>query len=180
MASRKTSLGHYVQSRKKKYTRGERYLIHVSNSPHKILIPQITTYAYQTIVRDEKRKLITCDYERFHPYVYLSPPARFADWGQWCAPIFSKGNTHGYVTLYAHLVKVNVKDLKVLKNRYRDELVSSKSLAVERIIPFRYHVNKIFRPVNRDAVLRKLDQLKKPYKYTRAGQHKITQWFMRY
>ena len=150
MASRKNSLGHYVQSRKKKYTHGEQYLIHVSNSPHKILVPQITTYAYETIVRDKKRRIMSCDYERFHPYVYLSPPARFADWGGWVAPIFSKGNVHGYVTLYAHIVRVKTKKLKILENRYREEMVSPEPLVVDRIVPFRYHVNMIYRPVNRD------------------------------
>jgi hypothetical protein len=180
MASRKNSLSKYVHSRKKKYSCGYQFLIHVSNSPHKILVPQITSYAYQTIIRDEKNRIISCDYERFQPLVYLSSLNRFTDWVDWCVPHSSKGNAYGYVTLYAHIVRVSFDNLKILKNRYCEELVSHRPLVVERIIPFRYNTKTRYKPINRDQVLRKLDQVKNSCKYAREGHLKVTTWFMGY
>ena len=144
------------------------------------LIPQITTYAYNTIIRDEKKRIIACDYERFQPLVYLSPPPRFTEWLGWCAPTSSKGNKHGYVTLYAHIVKVDSKALKILKNQYCEELVSPEPLIVERIIPFRYRVNRAPKPINKDQVLRKLSQIKNPYRFSKVRYQKAIAWFMEY
>ena len=180
MASRKTSLSSYVNSRKTKYSSESKFLIHVSRSPHRILVPQITSYAFDTIICDKNNRVISCDYERFQPLVYLSPLNRFTDWVDWCVPFSSKGNMYGYVTLYAHIVRISSKNLKILKNRYCGELVSPEAIAVERIIPFRYNAKTRHKSINRDQILRKLDQIKNPHKYSRVGQLKVTTWFMDY
>jgi len=182
MASRKKNLGKYVLRCKEKYKREYSYLIHVSNAPHKVLVPNITDFAHQTVVKDKKNRIIHCDYERFQHFVFFSPPQEFDNWVHWCSSKNPKPNNNGYITLYAHVVRVSLKDTLILKNRYSNELVYPNSIAVKTIIPFRVYVGKRYRerPINRDKVLRKLDYIKKQYKYNQKKRAKIKNWFMTY
>ena len=154
MARKRRRLGQYVKDRKEKYQRKKKpnYLVHVSNSPRKILYPRITPFAWDIV-----------DDERATPLLFLSPVQEISNWLGWCYyKEIRKINKYGYCLLYIHVIKVKQEEIFHPKKRYDDEFVTRFIQKPIEIIPIRYYPE--YNYANLHALFSKLKIIKNYHK----------------
>ena len=122
------------------YIGKHKYLFHISTAPRKFLQPRRTTFWGSSY-----------DPDRWEALLFLCSKNEIRGWFDWVLKKFpnkefwrnDKILQHGgYVTLYVHIVKVNVKDLFIPETRYGKEFVIKKALRPRKIVPVRYYPYK--------------------------------------
>lgn len=131
MAHQSKKLGQYIRDRKEKYRKQKipNFLVHVSNSPRRILYPRITPFAWDIE-----------DSERANPLLFLSPVHEISNWLDWCYYKETKRiNKYGYCLLFIHIIKSQKDEIFRPNIRYNEEFVTQVIQKPIEIIPIRYY-----------------------------------------
>ena len=131
MARKSKKLSQYIRDRKEKNRKQKvpHFLVHVSNSPRRILYPNITPFAWDIE-----------DFERAKPLLFLSPVQEISNWLGWCYYKENKRtNKYGYCLLYLHIIRTKKEDIFYPRNRYSEEFVTKKIQKPIEIVPIRYY-----------------------------------------
>ena len=131
MARKGKKLGQYIKDRKEKYRKMKipHFLVHISNSPRRILYPKITPFAWDIE-----------DSERAEPLLFLSPIQEISNWLGWCYyKEIKRVNQHGYCLLFIHVIEPKKGEIFQPINRYNEEFVTKNIQKPIEIIPIKYY-----------------------------------------
>lgn len=154
MARQSKKLGQYIKDRKEKYRKKKipKFLVHVSNSPRRILYPKITPFAWDIE-----------DSERAKPLLFLSPVQEVSNWLSWCYyKEIKQTNEYGYCLLFIHIIRTKREELFRPKIRYNEEFVTNKIQKPIKIIPIRFYPEYDF--ANLQSLFSKLKIIKKDFR----------------